>query len=172
MRALQANSFQRVQAALDADPEAVLFPFWEHNVEPPLCCAVRLLCDAPIVELLLERGALLDAANVDGKMPLEVLRSSCTRFAGRFTGTLPEAAVESRKRSEVEALLIGAGADPLAASDGSSFVPPRALQHFDTWPWRGDFPESVLDESLGAFGMLLEADFVWDPKIFEIGCRD
>ena len=56
LQALRNDSVKDVQTALESDPGAASEPFWDHDVEPPLSCAVRLKCSVAIVRLLLEHG--------------------------------------------------------------------------------------------------------------------
>jgi len=49
LRALHENSIDAVQIVLEEDTHAATSLFWEHNVEPPLCTAVRLGCSPEVV---------------------------------------------------------------------------------------------------------------------------
>jgi hypothetical protein len=82
MRALYSKSAKSVNEALLLEPDAAHFPFWDHEVEPPLCFAVRHMCGAEITRLLLEHGA--DPAMTDkyGRTPADIMRSMAT--SGRF----------------------------------------------------------------------------------------
>jgi len=71
--ALRINSIEGVLAALRDDPEVAKQPFWDHDVEPPLCAATRLGCNASILEHLLEHGADVNAVDVHGNTPWSVL---------------------------------------------------------------------------------------------------
>lgn len=73
LRALSANSLDQVREVLKLDPAAAVEPFWEHSVEPPLCCAVRLKCSASIVELLLKHGASREAQDTRYRTPATIL---------------------------------------------------------------------------------------------------
>jgi len=73
LKALTAQSISGVLAALEQNPTTAKEPFWDHDVEPPLCCAVRLQCSADIVKVLLDHGADPEAKDVRGLGPLEVL---------------------------------------------------------------------------------------------------
>lgn len=57
LQALQSKSEDEVRSILKLTPDAATEPFWDHNCEFPLKCALRLHCDAAIVKLLLEYGA-------------------------------------------------------------------------------------------------------------------
>jgi len=74
LKALTAQSIDSVLAALKQSPTAAQEPFWDHDLEPPLCAAVRLQCTADIVKVLLDHGADPEATNVRGQGPLEMLK--------------------------------------------------------------------------------------------------
>jgi hypothetical protein len=74
MRALYARNAESVREECERDPDVAADPFWDHDVEPPLCLAIRTGCGVRIVELLLQHGAIVDAVNVRGKRPLELLQ--------------------------------------------------------------------------------------------------
>lgn len=92
LSALMSGSTDQVRLALEADPEAAQFPFWDHGVEPPLCCAVRTDCCSDIIEMLLASGADPSSRDLRGNLPLtllnakmaylENLSSSAESFAG------------------------------------------------------------------------------------------
>lgn len=69
--ALMKHDLEKVHEALIDDPDSAGFPFWDHNVEPPLCAAVRLGCPKEIVELLLTSGADPNATDTQGRVPLD-----------------------------------------------------------------------------------------------------
>lgn len=73
LRALWADSLELACEALQADPEAARSPFLDHHFDPPLCCAVRLGCEAPIVRLLLAHRADASSIDVTGRTPLTSL---------------------------------------------------------------------------------------------------
>lgn len=98
MRALQKNDVDMVSKTLEADPESARLPFWDHNVEPPLCTAIRLGCKLDIVDLLLKSGADVQARDFAGQSPLEVLSATTWHT------------VASSK--EIEEVLLNAGAEP------------------------------------------------------------
>jgi len=75
LSALCMDSLQMVSEILQADSEAADMPFWEHDVSPPLCSAVRHGCNASIVRLLIEKGADPDMPNSRGQTPLSILAS-------------------------------------------------------------------------------------------------
>eukprot|EP00927_Polykrikos_kofoidii_P061622 TRINITY_DN5645_c0_g1_i1.p1 TRINITY_DN5645_c0_g1~~TRINITY_DN5645_c0_g1_i1.p1 ORF type:complete len:395 (+),score=52.86 TRINITY_DN5645_c0_g1_i1:69-1253(+) len=114
LKALQANSIDMVRDAISDDADVPKLPFFDHNCEPPLCCAVRLCCDHVIVSHLLETRADVNAINVDGVTALDIVRrpaqrrgddvgSSSSIFA--FTSAFPS----KNSRDETERLLIAAG---------------------------------------------------------------
>jgi len=72
-KALQMNSMNQVRSVLDESPEAACEPLWEHELEPALCCAVRLQCDASIIQLLIEHGANPKDSDMRGRTPLHLL---------------------------------------------------------------------------------------------------
>jgi hypothetical protein len=74
LKALLEKSIDQVSAALLKDPSQAKEPFWDHDCEPPLCCAVRLECSVHIVKLLLDHGADPEATNVRGCKPADILR--------------------------------------------------------------------------------------------------
>jgi hypothetical protein len=69
-----AQCVESVKRILHEDFEAARFPFWEHDVDPPLCCAIRLGCDAEVVRLLLDNGADVHSTDKEGHTPLSMLR--------------------------------------------------------------------------------------------------
>lgn len=88
MKALLRQNLAEVRAALDADSEAAKLPFFDHSVEPPLCCAVREGCKPEIIGALLEKQANVNATNVHGQSPLLLLLSSLAKPARRPTASL------------------------------------------------------------------------------------
>jgi len=75
LAALEQDSIQGVLAALHDDPDAAKYPFWDHDVEPPLCAAVRLDCNSSIIGLLVEHGADVNPMDVHGHTPWAILDS-------------------------------------------------------------------------------------------------
>lgn len=80
--ALCMDSLEKVSEILQADPEAAAMPFWEHDVSPPLCSAVRHGCNASIVRLLMDKRADPDMPNSRGQTPLSILASTPSTGAG------------------------------------------------------------------------------------------
>lgn len=74
LKALHANSLEQVRAVVESTPKVASEPFWDHDLEPPLCCAVRLQCDANIVQTLLEHGASPADADLRGRTAMHILR--------------------------------------------------------------------------------------------------
>jgi len=66
------------------DPDSALFPFFDHEVEPPLCYAVKEKCSAEIVRLLLKHGADPEMMNRRNQRPAEILRSMRTAETSFF----------------------------------------------------------------------------------------
>lgn len=75
-KALQRNSVDEIRAVLDKTPKAASEPFFDRDFEPPLCCAVRLRCDAGIIQLLVEHGANPKATDKHGLTPYELLQEA------------------------------------------------------------------------------------------------
>jgi len=73
MRALEKMSSEHVYAALEKSPNAAQELFWDHEFEPPLCCAVRCECDTAIMNMLLEHGADPEVSNAMGLTPAQLL---------------------------------------------------------------------------------------------------
>jgi len=117
MYALSMDSLELVRLALAADPEAATLPFFEHECEPPLCCAVRLQCSVEIVSLLLDYGADVHDIDIKGDTPLQKLRDieMTSQLDFDFFGAKCQAAMTVVQRAQtqhqiVEQLLIRNGA--------------------------------------------------------------
>lgn len=124
LQALQVNSEPMVREVIANDADAASLPFWDHNMEPPICCATRLSCDASIVSHLLEARADVNATNADGITALDMVRRPARRrgddvgMSGpilAFTSAVPPL----QNKDEVQRLLIAAGAC-LSECDGAS----------------------------------------------------
>ena len=89
LRALLTKSIDEVKEALQQNPEEANEPFWDHDWEPPLCCAVRLECSASIVKLLLEYGADPQSKDVRGRDPSMMFKESQTGEDKAITGFAP-----------------------------------------------------------------------------------
>jgi len=79
MQALLHQEIKEVRKQLQEEPEAANMPFFEHGVEPPLCCAVRMGCSPDILGLLLEHQADVNATDVHGRTALTLLCSLAPR---------------------------------------------------------------------------------------------
>lgn len=74
LKALKSNSLDRVRAVLQEDPEAAIDLFWDHDAEPPLCCAIRHKCDISILKLLLDSKADPGMKDKHGYKPIKLLQ--------------------------------------------------------------------------------------------------
>lgn len=130
MKALHAAKGRQVVAvseALASDPEAAQLPFFDHAVEPPLCCAVRLGCEKDVFEVLIKYGADVNAADKYGRTPLSLLCYSYARLPSLAQAWLQPIhqrsgpAFDTRQEDcqqytlTVATELLEAGADPLDA---------------------------------------------------------
>eukprot|EP00931_Biecheleriopsis_adriatica_P011136 TRINITY_DN112216_c0_g1_i1.p1 TRINITY_DN112216_c0_g1~~TRINITY_DN112216_c0_g1_i1.p1 ORF type:complete len:373 (+),score=67.80 TRINITY_DN112216_c0_g1_i1:115-1233(+) len=109
---------QHVQAVLEKDPDAALMPFWEHNMEPPICYAVRNGCDVEVIKLLLKFGADAKDVTSTGKSVLDLLEERSMRF-DHATHSLPWCGTEGleaerQNLERVKQVLVEAGARPSA----------------------------------------------------------
>lgn len=128
MRALsQADHNTRlneVKAVLSEDPEAALFPFWEHGCEPPLCFAVRVGCDAQVVELILKHGADVNASDLHGQTPLSIVHSQLNHWNAikdlPFFDTFGSTNDRSEQVKLIEAALLRAGGELPSSSSKAS----------------------------------------------------
>jgi len=75
LKSLAANDLRKVRECLSADSLVANIPFWDHDVEPPLCAAVRLRCDTCIVKALLDSDADPEAIDSRGRTPLMIATS-------------------------------------------------------------------------------------------------
>jgi len=114
LKALRLDSFDHTREALLEDPAAAKNVFFDHGLEPPLCCAARLDCDTRIFKLLLKYQADVSAVNKQGFTPLAVLSSmssakrSADLDAGRWQG----------RSYAIAEMLMSAGADPTSTDPG------------------------------------------------------
>jgi len=142
LAALCSDNVVQVRAALEEDPQAASDLFWDHEAEPPLCCAARRSCDPEIVKLLLEHGADPEAVDNRGRTPLVILASTPTAPEdeeglfdwtvlrdSRLEGLLPPwrvPRVDAVQRSlELAEVLMEGGAVP-TIPDASGIVPLQA----------------------------------------------
>lgn len=92
LRALMSRSTEEVRLALEADHKAAQYPFWDHDMELPLCCAVRNECCSDIIEMLLASGADPNLDDIRGNLPLTLLNAKIAHLenlpslAEGFTG--------------------------------------------------------------------------------------
>jgi len=80
LMALAANDLMQVRACLSVNSLVASTPFWDHDVDTPLCTAVRLRCDACIVKALLDSDADPEAIGVQGRTPLMMAASLCSEL--------------------------------------------------------------------------------------------
>jgi len=80
MMALAANDIMQVRACLSVNSSVASILFWDHNVDTPLCTAVRLRCDTCIVKALLDSDADPEAIGVHGRTPLMIAASLCSEL--------------------------------------------------------------------------------------------
>jgi len=137
LRALHEDSIDTVRSVLERDTHAATSLFWEHDVEPPLCSAVRLRCSPEVVGLLLDHQADVDGLDILGRTPLAILASCLAQsnwqgsnFCDSRTATSEADAKEKRHRA-IEKLLIQAGADQNHSSIASARHPHQAIRLFN-----------------------------------------
>jgi len=137
LRSLHENSIDAVQSVLEEDTHAATSLFWEHNVEPPLCTAVRLGCSPEVVGLLLEHQADVDGLDVCGRTPLAILASRSAQgcWQGPNFGDSRRASAQAdavdEKHMTIEKLLIQAGADQNHRSIAAARRPQPAIRPFN-----------------------------------------
>jgi len=144
--ALLANSEKQVHEALMDDPDSVHLPFFDHETEPPLCCALKHKCSAEIVRLLLEHGADPEMTDRQNQGPADILRSMrtadtiCIDYAGidaieQMLGVCPTSSLDLRQQNP----LADYTADYAMLSQ-ALFADPRLLDALSLPPWaRMDF---------------------------------
>jgi len=163
LRALHEGSIDTVRSVLERDTHAATSLFWEHDVEPPLCSAVRLGCSPEVVGFLLDHQADVDGLDSRGRTPLAILAflASCgaqsswqgSNFCDSRTAT-SEADAEEKRHRAIEKLLIQAGADQNHSSIASARRPHQAIRQFNgtaqtisLLPWTMDSDlEAILRE--------------------------
>jgi len=94
------DSLEAVREACERDPDAAKLPFWDNNVEPPLCAAARLGCSPSVVELLLQCGADITLRDVNNKGPLDLLRSQPSDQPMASTLLVADILRQARARAE------------------------------------------------------------------------
>jgi len=137
LRALREDSTDTVRSVLERETHAATSLFWEHDVEPPLCSAVRLRCSPEVVGLLLDHQADVDGLDSRGRTPLAILASCSAQsnwqgsnFCDSRTAT-SEADAEEKRHRAIEELLIQAGADQNHSSIASARRPHQAIRPFN-----------------------------------------
>jgi len=108
LRALEVKSAEQVRAVLHGNPEAAKEPFWDHDVEPPLCCAVRLRCNASILELLLEHGASPEDKDMHGHTPGQILEQP-SRNTWEVSSPFPQLDAMKAMPEQFPQVLLGLG---------------------------------------------------------------
>jgi hypothetical protein len=150
LKALQQKDLSALIAALLEDPDSATMPFMEHNVEPPVCAAVRLGCPAVMIAALLERGADPEADDMWGNTAMRHLqRQKCST------------ASTAEYVAEVEELLLKNGAKH---SNAEPSVDELMLQ--DTlaqWPETYFWPTQPGEASGGIHGAP-QLPSEWDPQ--------
>eukprot|EP00928_Gymnodinium_smaydae_P057736 TRINITY_DN40960_c0_g1_i1.p2 TRINITY_DN40960_c0_g1~~TRINITY_DN40960_c0_g1_i1.p2 ORF type:complete len:202 (+),score=32.77 TRINITY_DN40960_c0_g1_i1:102-707(+) len=76
LRAFVSNSEIAVGRILHGDPGLATTPFFEHQWEMPLCCAVRHGCSVAIISHLLKHGAQWSDTDMNGRTALDLLRTA------------------------------------------------------------------------------------------------
>lgn len=109
------DNLDKVRAVLALDADAALEPFWDYDMEPSLCCAVRCGCSAEVIELLIKHGARVGDVNSKGQSPLDLL-GSCRASPGLGLGA---AGAAQNMASPVEKVLLEAGGRPQAPTEGN-----------------------------------------------------
>lgn len=128
MKALETKCvtecMQRIRSALQQNPEIVNEPFWDHDCEPPLCCAVRLKRPASIVRLLMDHGARTDAIDVHGRTPAQIAFEASPR--GMMNPVPFDMAATSLPRMDIR---FSGGSEPYQRVDAV----PDANSPFEIW---------------------------------------
>jgi hypothetical protein len=113
LKALQQNDLDALMAALTEDPDSATMPFMEHNMEPPVCAAVRLCCPAVMIAALLERGADPEADDMWGNTAMQhlqrqkLLTPSCTEHLAEVEGLLlKRGAQHGNTKSSIDKLML------------------------------------------------------------------
>eukprot|EP00811_Abedinium_folium_P035080 NODE_7905_length_1540_cov_4.213022.p1 GENE.NODE_7905_length_1540_cov_4.213022~~NODE_7905_length_1540_cov_4.213022.p1 ORF type:complete len:345 (-),score=50.33 NODE_7905_length_1540_cov_4.213022:374-1408(-) len=74
-QAIRSNHVENVRTVLESNPSAALMPIVACGFDPVLCHALRFDVAVPIIEVLLEHNASVDATDNEGRTPLAVLVS-------------------------------------------------------------------------------------------------
>eukprot|EP00811_Abedinium_folium_P032486 NODE_5527_length_1761_cov_4.542840.p1 GENE.NODE_5527_length_1761_cov_4.542840~~NODE_5527_length_1761_cov_4.542840.p1 ORF type:complete len:390 (+),score=39.31 NODE_5527_length_1761_cov_4.542840:137-1306(+) len=75
-QAIRSNHVENVRTVLESNPSAALMPIVARGFDPVLCHALRFDVAVPIIEVLLEHNASVDATDHEGRTPLAVLVST------------------------------------------------------------------------------------------------
>jgi len=154
--ALHADSIETVRSVLEQDTHAVTSLIWEHDVEPPLCSAVRLGCCPEVIGFLLDHHADVDGLDSRGRTPLAILASCSAQstlqgsiFCDSRTAT-SEADAEEKRHRAIEKLLIQAGADQNHSSIAAARRPIQAIRQFNVREQPISLPPWTMDSDLAA----------------------
>lgn len=138
MKALEADDERLLAQCLAEDADAARSVFFDHDFEPPLCYAARMLCKVSMIQLLLENGADVTAVDVHSRTPLAALSATPTKaqtlsMMGPCFMNFPWSLAEEKERRSIEIakLLIGSGADAVSDGNGQSCVE-LAREHGNT----------------------------------------
>jgi len=154
--AFHEDSIDTVRSVLERDTHAATSLFWEHDVEPPLCSAVRLGCSPEVVGLLLDHQADVDGLDSRGRTPLAILawRSAQSTWQGSNfcdSRTLTSEADEEEKRHRtIEKLLVKAGADQNHSSIACARRPHQAIRPFNETAQTSSLLPWTMDSDLAA----------------------
>lgn len=77
MDALEMGSIDSVRKVLQSSSEVINEPFWDQDLQSPLCHALSIECSVEIIQLLIEHGAKTDGEDLRGNTPSSVLRKRC-----------------------------------------------------------------------------------------------
>jgi hypothetical protein len=78
--AMRSGSVEQAREVLETDPEALRDLYFDCNFEPPLCWAVRMQLETPMIQLLLDHGADAHATDTRGRNALTLL--SAEKWSG------------------------------------------------------------------------------------------
>jgi len=95
LQALRNNVVNEVRYVLEKSPGAATEPFYDHEFESPLVCAVRLKCKAAIVRLLLEHGASPETTDIYGRSALQLVQKTEQMEANSWFPPMSETAFQA-----------------------------------------------------------------------------
>jgi len=154
LRSLHEDSIDTVRSVLEQDIHAATELFWEHDVEPPLCSAVRLWCSPEVVGVLLDHQADVDGLDSRGRTSLAILASyaaqSCWQGSCDSRTATSQADVEGNKHMAIEKLLIQAGADQNHSSIAAARRPHLAIRPFNGTAQTSSLPPWTVDTDFAA----------------------